>query len=87
MAWFNKKREVRPEDRVYFEGLDILEMSRSALKKALAVKELDTAGSKKMLRMRLMEAVQREKEEEQAYRAAVLAARRAEAALEESGSV
>ena len=37
--------------------------------------------------MVLMESVQREMEEEQAYRAAVLAARRAEAALEESGSV
>lgn len=87
MAWFNKKREARGTDVVFYEGMDILEMSRNALKKALQIKELDTSGSKKMLRLRLMESVQREMEEEQAYRAAVLAARRAEAALEESGSV
>jgi hypothetical protein len=71
----------------FWGSVDIPKMSRIELKVALEARGLSTAGNKKMLRKRLELSVQDEKEEELEYLAMVEAARRAEAALEEAGSV
>lgn len=66
MAWFMRRRkQVKEEDRVYYEGIDVLDMSRKALRKALDAKTLSTSGGKRALQLRLMEVIQQEKEEEQ----------------------
>jgi hypothetical protein len=71
----------------FWGSIDIVKMSRIELKVALEARGLSTVGNKKLLRKRLELSVQDEKEEELEYLAMVEAARRAEAALEEAGSV
>jgi hypothetical protein len=75
------------EDEDFWANVDISKMSRLDLKVALQSRGLSDKGSKKELRQRLEQSVEEEKQEELEFLAMVEAARRAESALEEAGSV
>ena len=75
------------EDEDFWAQVDLMKMSRLDLKLALQARGLSTKGTKKKLRQRLEQSIEEEKQEELEFLAMVEAARRAEAALEEGGSV
>jgi len=71
----------------YWAEIDVRQLRVKELRAALEARGLSTEGPKRVLQARLQQSVHEEKEEELEYLAMVEAARRAEAALEESGSV
>ena len=75
------------DDEDFWAQVDLMKMSRLDLKLALQARGLTTKGTKKKLRQRLEQSIEEEKQEELEFLAMVEAARRAEAALEEGGSV
>jgi alpha-tubulin suppressor-like RCC1 family protein len=75
------------DDEDFWANVDLMKMSRLDLKLALQARGLTTKGTKKKLRQRLEQSIEEEKQEELEFLAMVEAARRAEAALEEGGSV
>jgi alpha-tubulin suppressor-like RCC1 family protein len=78
---------VDEKDEDYWADIDVTKLRVRELRAALSARGLSTGGKKKALQLRLQQSVHEEKEEELEYLALVEAARRAEAALEESGSV
>ncbi|GBG27017.1 RCC1 and BTB domain-containing protein 2 [Hondaea fermentalgiana] len=75
------------EGEDYWADIDVKRLRIRELRAALQARGLSTKGNKRALQVRLQQSVHEEKEEELEYLAMVEAARRAEAALEESGSV
>lgn len=75
------------EGEDYWADIDVKRLRIRELRAALEARGLSTKGNKRALQARLQQSVHEEKEEELEYLAMVEAARRAEAALEESGSV
>ena len=83
----NAQEEDIDDGVPYWDRIDVNKLSRKDLKAALLERDLDPKGSKKMLRLRLNQALQQEKEEELAYQAMAEARRRANAQLEADGAV
>jgi len=77
----------KDDDEDYWAEIDVHTLKTKELRAALEARGLNSKGHKKTLQARLQQSVYEEKEEELEYLAMVEASRRAEAALEESGSV
>ena len=79
--------DEKHQEEDFWASIDMEAMSRLELKTALEARGLDVKGSKQQLIERLEQSIEEEKQAELEFLAMVEAQRRAEAALEESGSV